>query len=226
MQWWLWPATVVYFVVYPELGLPLAKLTNRHALWQGDRSVRAMALTFDDGPDPIYTPAVLDLLDTFQVKATFFLVGERARKYPNVVEEIRRRGHEIGNHSDSWTFSHKLTDMAFESDLLRAEASIGIGAHTVRLFRPAGGLIRKQQQAILRKHGYQLVLATGLPFDPFGPPSAWITALTARSMVPGGVVVLHDSGGDRTPTLKALPRILRIAKRRGLELVKISELPR
>lgn len=225
VHWWLWPASTLYFALYPELGLPLAKLTNRAAVWHGDRSVPLVSLTFDDGPDPVYTPLVLDLLAREDVRATFFVVGERARRYPDLVYRIREEGHEIGNHGDSWTFSRLLSDEAFEQELLRAGETLRIGEDR-RMFRPAGGLMRRSQSAIVRRHGYETILASGLPFDPFGPPAGWISALTARTMDPGAIVALHDAGGDRTQTVKALPRIIAAARRRHLEFVPVGELPR
>ncbi len=224
VHWWLWPASVAYYALYPELGLPLAKMINRDALWHGDRNVPCVSLTFDDGPDPVYTPLVLDILQREGIPATFFLVGERARRYPDLVYRIRQAGHEIGNHGDTWTFSHKLPDRAFEIGLLRAEETLRIQGR--KMFRPAGGVIRPSQMAILRKHGYETVLATGVPFDPFGPPASWIAALAARSLDPGSILALHDAGGDRTQTVKALPRIIETAHNRNLEFVTVGSLPR
>jgi len=225
VHWWLWPASALYFAVYPELGLPLAKLTSRDAVWHGDRNVPLVSLTFDDGPDPVYTPIVLDLLATAGIRATFFLVGDRARRYPDLVYRIREGGHEIGNHGDTWTFSHQLTDADFELDLIRTEGCLGIDGPR-KLFRPAGGVLRRSQSAIVKRHGYETILATGLPFDAFGPPAGWIAALTARSLDPGAIVALHDAGGDRTQTVKALPRIIETARRRNLDFVPVGELPR
>lgn len=226
VHWWLWPATALYFAVYPELGLPLAKLTNRKAVWHGDRTVPLVSLTFDDGPDPVYTPIVLDLLAREGIRATFFLVGERARRYPDMVYRIREAGHEIGNHGDTWTFTQQLSDGEFEQDLLRAEDCLGLDGQARKMFRPAGGVMRRSQSEIVRRHGYETILATGLPFDPFGPPAGWIAALTARSLDPGAIVALHDAGGDRTQTVKALPRIIETGRRRNLEFVPVGELPR
>lgn len=73
-----------------------------HALWRMSREERAVYLTFDDGPIPEVTPWVLDVLDTYGVKATFFMVGDNARRHPELLDEVRRRGHRIGNH----TFNH------------------------------------------------------------------------------------------------------------------------
>lgn len=211
-----------YLALWPEVLLPLAEKTLPVGLWRGPRDVRTVALTFDDGPDPVYTPQVLDILERNNIRATFFLVGERARQHPELVARIRASGHEVGNHSDSWRSSRSLSPDEFERDLLRAEASLGLTGTSPKYFRPAGGLIGRAQIRIARQHGYTLVLATALPFDPYRPPTGWIVTLVRRSLKPGAIVVLHDSGGDRSRTVAALPRIIAAAQRRGLGFATVS----
>lgn len=221
---WVGLLSGFYALLWPDVLLPLAETALPDALWRGSGTVPAVALTFDDGPDPVHTSQVLDILERNRIRATFFLVGEQARQYPELVARIRAAGHEIGNHSDTWRSTRKLPPDEFERDLLRAEATLKLGGTTPKYFRPAGGLIGRKQARIAQRHGYRLVIASALALDPYRPPSGWIVALVRRSLRPGAIVVLHDAGGDRTRTVAALPRIIASARRRGLALVPVSAL--
>lgn len=216
-------AGIPYYLLWPGAVLPMLEKSMPGCVWRGDAETNAVALTFDDGPDPVYTPRILEILDRWNIKATFFLVGERARLYPDLVVEIRRRGHEVGNHTDSWDRTIGVGANRFEPDLLRAQKTLSL-ENGPKYFRPAGGMLRPSHLKILKKHGYTCVLASALPFDPYRPPSGWIKALVNRSLRPGAIVVLHDSGGDRSRTVKALAGIIEEAHERGLAIVKLSEL--
>jgi peptidoglycan/xylan/chitin deacetylase (PgdA/CDA1 family) len=209
----LWPHRIALFLkrIFPQI------------IWEGESSTAAVALSFDDGPDPVFTPQMLEKLKTYNIKATFFLVGEKARRYPDQVHAIRASGHEIGNHSDSWHRTIFLSSKAFEVDLLRAEKTLE--THGVRkLFRPAGILLRPKQLRILHEHDYACVLGTGYAFDPYRPPSAYIKWVISRAMRPGAIIVLHESGGDRSHTVEALEQIILDALSRGLRFCTVSEI--
>ncbi len=192
-------------------------------VWEGPHFGNSVALTFDDGPDPTFTPLVLRILETDNIKATFFLVGERARRYPDLVNSIRTSGHEIGNHSNSWRKTILLTLGTFEEDLVEAERALGLDRQP-RFFRPAGVLISPKQLQIVRKHNYYCVLGSAYAFDPHHPPAAYIKWAIRRSLRPGAIIVLHDSGGDRSNTIRALPTIIADAQKRGLRFRTLSEL--
>src|SRR5437667_7172607 len=95
-------AGAVVAAVWPHRIAQLLKVIFPQIVWDGKPSTGALALTFDDGPDPVFTPKILEVLKRYNIKATFFLVGEQARRYPAEVHNIRALGHEIGNHTDSW----------------------------------------------------------------------------------------------------------------------------
>ena len=214
---------IPYYLLWPGAVLPVLEKSVPGCVWRGDARTNAIALTFDDGPDPVYTPQVLDTLDRWNIKATFFLVGERARLYPDLVQQIRKRGHEAANHTDSWDRTIGAGVDRFEQDLLEAHKTLALDSGP-KYFRPAGGMLRPSHLKILKKHGYSCVLASALPFDPYRPPAGWIKALVNRSLRPGAIVVLHDSGGDRSRTVAALPGIIEEAHERGLAIVRLSEL--
>jgi chitin deacetylase len=225
---------VLGFLVFAALGIAfaagwphrLAQALRRmvpQIIWEGNASVAAVALTFDDGPDPEFTPQVLETLIKYNVKATFFLVGQQAEKYPDQVRAIRSLGHEIGNHSGSWRRTILLSPPAFEADLLSAENILEIRGKP-KLFRPAGILLRPSHLGILRRHNYVCVLGTGYAFDPYRPPSTYIKWVLSRAMHPGAIIILHDAGGERSRTIAALAPIIQAALASGLKFCTLSEI--
>lgn len=216
---------------WPQVLVRLLQMAFPAVIWEMRTAERAIAITFDDGPDPLFTPKVLEILREHGIQATFFLVGERVRRFPELLRQIREEGHEVGNHSDSWHRTIQLSDEAFEGDLLRAEHSLGLGKESLgsgsreggpKLFRPAGGMIRGSQLRLLRKHGYCVVLGSAFAFDPYRPPRRYIEWAIGRGLRRGAILVLHDSGGERTNTVEALPAILDRAHRAGYRIVKLS----
>jgi Glycosyltransferases, probably involved in cell wall biogenesis len=204
----------------------------------GDRP-GLIALTFDDGPDPQWTPAILDILKRENVPATFFIIGKNGQAYPDLLRQIVNQGHEIGNH----TFTHpNLGEMPLrvtELELTATQRLIEsvVGRSTV-LFRPPyfgdaeADKPQEVEPALLAKSmGYIMV---GLRID----PDDWQLPVTADQIVNrtleramdsnpetrGQVVLLHDSGGDRSATIEALPRLIHELKARKFRFVAVSDL--
>ncbi|MCP5109702.1 MAG: polysaccharide deacetylase family protein [bacterium] len=217
-------AAVSLVLAFPRPVITVLSSLVPGVVWNCPASSPVVALTFDDGPDPVFTPQVLRILEERNVKATFFLVGERVRQYPDLYHRIRASGHEVANHSDSWRSTVSLGDAEFERDLLEAEAALGLAGVRPRFFRPAGGLIRPGQLRIVKNKGYTCVLGSAYAFDPYQPPSRLISWMIDRALAPGTVIVLHDSGGDRSRTVAALPAIIQTVRERGLMFVTLSEL--
>jgi peptidoglycan-N-acetylglucosamine deacetylase len=207
---------------WPHAMVRLLRMAFPGVIWEMNTAEREIAISFDDGPDPIYTPKVLEIMREHGVKATFFLVGERVRRFPELLRRIREEGHGVGNHGDSWHRCVQLGDDEFEGDLLRAERSLGLG-NGPKLFRPAGAFIRGSQLRLLRQHGYCAVLGSAYAFDPYRPPRKYIEWAIGRGLRRGAIVVLHDSGGDRTNTVEALPAILDRAHAAGYRIVSLGE---
>jgi peptidoglycan-N-acetylglucosamine deacetylase len=193
-------------------------------VWHGRGDAPLVALTLDDGPDPVYTPQILNILSRERIPATFFLVGERVRRYPEVVSQICAQGHEIGNHSDSWARTLSLSLDVFDADLKKAERTLSGLPGSARFFRPAGVWIRPSQLRLLRKFGYACVLGSAYAHDPARPPAGYIARTIVRALRPGAIIVVHDSGGDRSATVEALPAILKGAQAKGLSFVRLSTL--
>jgi len=192
-------------------------------LWRVDTPAAMVALTFDDGPAPDHTPAFLEVLARHEARATFFLIGDRAARFPKLVERIRAGGHEIGNHHYGLRSNLRMTDAEFEKGLLRTDAVLGL-AGPYKLYRPPGGFMRQSQRELLRRHGYRCVLGSAYPFDGNHTTTWYIRWLVAKNLSPGTIVILHDGIADPSRTLAALDGILVAGTRKGLRFVPVGEL--
>lgn len=213
---------LVYWTEPPAAFSVLERLTPR-LVYRIETDRPFVALSFDDGPHPRFTPQVLEILEQHQAQATFFLIGERALRHPDLVVRIREAGHEVGNHYfvNGTTLGH--SDRDFLDYLQRTEQAIG-PTHPPRLFRPPGGLAWPRQLALAQERGYRNVLGSAYPHDPLHPPVWYIEWLTVKNLAPGAIVILHDGISDPTRSLAALPAILAAGKRKGLSFVSIGAL--
>jgi peptidoglycan-N-acetylglucosamine deacetylase len=184
-----------------------------------------VALSFDDGPHPVFTPQVLDILQNHDAKATFFLIGERALRYPEAVARIKSAGHEVANHyfMNGPTLGH--SDEDFVRHLEQTESAICLTA-APKLFRAPGGVAWPKQLRLAQKHGYTCVLGSAYPHDPMHPPVWYIKWLIKKNLMPGTIVILHDGISDATRSIEALPDVLQEGHKKGLSFVSISELLR
>ncbi len=200
---------------------------------QGAADKTKVAITFDDGPDPVWTPRVLDLLAARGVKATFFVVGRNAEEHPDLIRRIVAEGHEIGNHS----YTHgNLAEMPEWRQRLELGATERlIEAETGRrttLFRPPynadatpSDLAELAPLAFAEKElGYTVVLEKIDPQDWARPGADVILQRVKEQRRGGSIILLHDAGGDRSQTLAALPLILDWLVERGDRVVSMSEL--
>lgn len=191
---------------------------------------KAIALTFDDGPHPVHTRRVLDLLDAAGVKATFFVVGQKVDAHPDVVREIAARGHELGLHS----YSHdRFLNMRYEprivDDLRRTQQAIERAASvTTTLFRPPVGFSSPRTRVAVKALGLRVIGWSARAFDGAGRPSVkQILDRIEPRIEAGAIVLLHDSAerGDLAPTsIEALPELLAVMRLRGFSGVTVSQL--
>lgn len=162
-----------------------------------------MFLTFDDGPIPEVTPWVLDVLDSFGVKATFFMVGQNVERHPHLLEEVRRRGHAVGNHTLHHIQGASATTMRYMRDT--AEGARLTGSC---LFRPPHGWLRPRQLMALKKH-YRVVMYDLVTRD-------YSRRLTAEEVLEnvkrfarnGSIIVFHDSLKSQSRLREALPQAI------------------
>jgi peptidoglycan/xylan/chitin deacetylase (PgdA/CDA1 family) len=187
---------------------------------------RAVALTFDDGPSPEYTPRVLAVLRRLRVPATFFIVGYLAAEYPALVLAERHAGMSIGNHSYNHPeippFDELPPPLVRDEIALANEALVRAGVRP-RLFRPPGGSTSPAIVHAARDLGERIVLWSVDPTDwrPGIAPKQIIQRVLA-AVHPGSIVILHDGGGDRSATVAALPGIVKGIRRKHLRLVAIG----
>ena len=181
-----------------------------------------VALTLDDGPDPVVTPTVLGILRRERVPASWFVIGERARRHPGLLRRMRDEGHEVANHFWSERPTWRMGRAEFRRDLLRTEALIRQVARP-RLMRPASGWVRPWAPAEARRLGYRIVLGSAYAGDPAGPPRAYMRWALTRMARPGAILVLHVGPG-REATAEILPALIRGVRAKGLEFVTVGRL--
>ncbi len=182
------------------------------AIWRMDHRQRAVYLTFDDGPIPEATPFILDTLDRFGIKATFFMVGDNARKYPHLLEEVRRHGHRIGNH----TFNHIGGFKWWSWKYLKNAEQANELLHT-DLFRPPHGWMKASQYERLRRH-YRIIMWDLVTRD----YSKWMTPEGIVENVKkyarnGSIITFHDSLKSIDKLKSALPESIEWLKEQGYE---------
>ncbi len=210
-------------VVQPRWVFDVMVRIVPEVVWRVDTAEPLVALTLDDGPAPGHTSVVLDLLARHEAHATFFMIGERAEAHPDLVEAVRKRGHEVGNHAYTGRRTIGLSEEEFLATLLRTEQVLDLQG-PIKLYRPPSGLISPSQLALVQKNGYRCVLGSAYPYDPARPPAGYIRWLVEKNMAPGAIVILHDGIPDPSQTLAALEGILAAGQEKGLRFVTVSEL--
>jgi len=188
-----------------------------------DRPV--VALTIDDGPDPVSTARLLEVLEANDATATFFVIGARIPGNEAVVDAIVAAGHELGNHHWQDTPSIELDRQEFESQLLATQARLSAW-QAPRWFRPASGWYHDWMLDLLEAHGYRTALGSVYPLDAQIPSvrlAAWWVGLSAG---PGSIIILHDGAGRGERSARVLERVLPTLRARGIAVVGLSELLR
>lgn len=179
-----------------------------------DRAARrgTVYLTFDDGPDPTWTPRVLEVLRRHGAKAVFFQVGQNVAAYPDLVRQVRAEGHLVGNHSWSHAKLTSLRTRAVRRELDRTDAALGGRARCVR---PPYGATDPRVAGVIDARAQRTVLWDVDPQDWARPGADRITRRILREVRDGARVLLHDGGGDRGQTVAALDRVLTGLTARG-----------
>lgn len=184
---------------------------------------RAIALTFDDGPDDIVTPALLDVLRRHGATATFFLMGSKVPGNESLVRRIVAEGHELGNHLMDATPTVRQSIAEFARDLVRCDRLLEQYAD-VRYVRPASGWIRPRQLAAVRAHGHRCALGSVvLMRDPVEHPARAERLLRLRAR-PGAVLVLHEGTVERAGIVDCVDRLLDHLTRSGYAVLSLSAL--
>lgn len=209
--------------------LPTAGVFGR-PLHRGVSGRRELALTFDDGPDQRWTPALLDLLDARQQRATFFVIGERAAKHPELLQDMARRGHEIANHT--WSHSYLTPFMpsgTLAAELLRTNATVeGATRHRPRWFRPPVGLLSPRVVFGAERANLEIVCWTATARDGTARTSAdRAFARLEPALSLGAILVLHDARineNEEPIATQVVSRLLDRMDALGLRSVTLSDL--
>jgi peptidoglycan/xylan/chitin deacetylase (PgdA/CDA1 family) len=196
------------------------------ALSSGDRDSAQVALTFDDGPDPRTTPAILDLLEERGVKATFFCVGDRARAHPDVVKRCHAEGHGIGNHSQR---HRALTNFQFgaamKRELAACQATLAeLTGEPPRYYRPPMGLMNHAVVGAVETNGLRLVGWQARGLDTTSRSVEQVTARILADVRPGGILLLHDGEQEPERAVAIATGVLDGLAEKGLEPVRLNEL--
>jgi nucleoside-diphosphate-sugar epimerase/peptidoglycan/xylan/chitin deacetylase (PgdA/CDA1 family) len=197
---------------------------GRQLLEHGDRDRPQIALTIDDGPDPVYTPRILDIFRDHAVKATFFVVGGAAEQYPDLVLRMKREGHDVGNHSYSHPYFHRLswTGAIREIRMTRWVLDRILG-EKCKLFRPPHGKLSLRSLIPAWADGQQVVM-WNVDLKDYRASAGAVEAQLDRTSISSGDIILYH--GVNEASLKALPRVIKAALDKGREAVTISELIR
>lgn len=187
---------------------------------------KAVAFTFDDGPDPKFTPELLDIFEAVNGKATFFMVGQQAEKHPELVQKVALAGHEVGNH----THTHpSLPELTAEQQRTELESTSGILnkliQQEVRVFRAPYLAVNETVFQHAERLGMHSISAVNLDARDWANPGVeHIVVSTLQSMQPGGILLFHDGGGDRSQTVEAVRLLVQDLTEQGYALVTVSEL--
>ncbi len=200
----------------PLLGYPL---------FNGNTHLPEIALSFDDGPNPYYTPQILAILQRYGVKATFFDVGYLVEDYPNIVRQEYKQGNIIANHSWSHPQLTLLSAPAMLSQITSASNAIkaAIGTRPT-FFRPPYGTMNRTVLAQARYAGETTVLWSDTGEDWKLPGVGYIVSKILRLARDGAIILMHDGGGNRAQTVAALPIIITALKNRGFHFVTIQQI--
>ncbi len=209
-------------LIFMELSHPVkAAIGFSH----GERGGKRIALSFDDGPHPTFTPKILSLLEKYGIKATFFMIGCNVALYPSVAKAVSDGGHEIGNH----TYSHphmkqitlaQLTDEVRKTEDLLAQNRIP----KPKLFRPPEGFRSKEQVNCLEDAGYQTIIWSLDTHDWQGKRADEIVSVVLNGVQGGDVLLFHDYTARHNTTITALEQLIPRLLKDGYEFVTVSEL--
>ncbi|MFH7025734.1 MAG: polysaccharide deacetylase family protein [Heteroscytonema crispum UTEX LB 1556] len=185
---------------------------------------KVVALTFDDGPWPQSTVQVLDILKKNNIKATFFVIGQNLKNFPDLGKQIVADGHVIANHTwHHWYHFFNQQAAAYEIDRTSDLIYEVTGVKTT-LFRPPGGMLHNGLAAYARSKKYTVVMWSADSIDYKLPAVPRLVKNVIKDSKPGGIVLMHDGGGNRSRTVKALPEIIENFRKQGYSFVTVPEL--
>lgn len=233
MKKWLFIICIVClnFVYFDQITTAATKGREEyektgHVIWDVKVDEKIVALTFDDGPHPVFTPQILDVLAKHNVKATFFVMGAHAKKYSYLVHRLALESHEIGNHTFNHIYNINNSDKLKEELDSTADIIQQITGIKTNLYRPVGGLYNDMIVNTAIENDYEVIMWSWHQDskDWKRPGVDKIVNHVISDTRPGDIILFHDAGGDRSQTVEALDTILTVFKEEGYECVTVSEL--
>ena len=216
--------------VIPELTLEqLHKKFKSNFIFEGPSSPKRVALTFDDVPDRLFTLQVLDVLKSEGVKATFFVVGNRAKDNPDIIKRMLDDGHVLGNHSYSHANLNKVSDEEFHHEVLKTQEIVKdiTDGYQMKYIRPPYGNIREKQIEWLVSQNIKVVNWNVDSLDWTQIDADEVEKNIMSQVKSGSIILQHGAGGvgeDLTGTVQALPRIVKRLREQGMEFVTLPQL--
>lgn len=213
---------MLYFVKTPKILKRLfANLT-----WDVSTNEKDIYLTFDDGPTPEITKWVLDQLNKYNAKATFFCIGKNVAEHPGIVQNIIANGHSIGNHTQSHANCWKVSKSTYLNDVEEAQKIINskvLNRESINLFRPPYGKITSKRAKHLHKKGYKIIMwdVLSADFDQRIHPEKCLDNVLKNSKK-GSIIVFHDSIKAQKNLKYALPKVLKHFSKKGYSFKSIS----
>ncbi len=215
---------IVLVTIVALLAVALAFAAGKHIAAKG-HSDKVVALTFDDGPDPRFTPKILDILKKENVKATFFMIGSRVDKNPRLARRVANEGHLIGNH----TYTHPDLKLDKRDKIIQElkkcqDAIYRVTGQEPHYFRPPKGLFDDTSTAVVRDAGYKIVLWDVCVEHKASPTPEREAKRVLLLVRPGYIILAHDGRLNRKKTVKAIPLIIKGLKEKGYGFVTVDEL--
>jgi peptidoglycan/xylan/chitin deacetylase (PgdA/CDA1 family) len=193
---------------------------------------KLVALTFDDGPSPVWTPKILDELKKAHIKATFFMLGEHVAEYPDIARRVVAEGHEVGNHTYDhhillyYTLDNLLKEINETQKVIKDKTGV-----KTKYFRPPKAWLTAEEKKEIEGMGYKIILWSLNSKDWVTFDDKYIVKYILKNVRPGDIILFHDSGGvfsteggDRHETVKTIPSLVEKLREKGFKFVTITEL--
>ncbi|WP_410986641.1 polysaccharide deacetylase family protein [Bacillus paranthracis] len=200
-------------------------------IWEVNTKEKIVALTFDDGPHPVFTPKILDILAKYNAKATFFVAGNKVKRFPAILKRQVKEAHEIANHTYNHIYDKNITATKLTSELNQTDEIIKrITGYKPTLYRPVGGLHNNLIINTAIQNGKLVILWSWHqdPQDWRSPAASKISKYITKGVKPGNIILLHDWNGSEfskiSQTVEALESIMKYLNNNGYKCVTVSEL--
>lgn len=215
-------------------GFPQRKIIDLVSLFpdsffrEGPTDQKVVALTFDDGPDSVYTPQIMDVLKEHKIKATFFLIGNRAELFPEVIKRMVKEGHVVGNHTMNHPDILKLNQAQTEKEIMDCEQVLAkYTGYNTALFRSPYGSLDPDKVRFIKKQGYKIIAWNVDSLDWKSLSAEQVKYNILDNVREGSIILQHSSGGKEENlegTVAALPEIIEILRGEGYKFVTVPEL--